>query len=57
MDGNIITALAKRANTFEDCDDDQRTKAGQALADAAVLARWTDERRLWRDKEYQNTDA
>ena len=30
--------LVKRYNTFVGCSDDQRTKAGQAVADAANLA-------------------
>ena len=32
------SSLVKRYNTFVGCSDDQRTKAGQALADAANLA-------------------
>lgn len=32
------SSLVKRANTFIGCDDDQRTKAGQAAADMANLA-------------------
>ncbi|KAM0797972.1 hypothetical protein BDR22DRAFT_823780 [Usnea florida] len=36
---NVATSsLVKRSNTFVGCSDDQRTKAGQALADAANLA-------------------
>lgn len=34
------SSLTKRANTFVGCDDNQRTKAGQAAADMANLALW-----------------
>lgn len=33
-------SLTKRFNTFVGCDDKQRSKAGQALADMASLANW-----------------
>ena len=32
------SSLVKRDNTFVGCSDDQRNKAGQAVADAANLA-------------------
>ena len=51
-----IKSLVKRANNFEDCDTDQRKKAGQALADATVLARWTFDHQ-YKDHPYQDTDA
>jgi hypothetical protein len=56
--GEKVEQLWKRAiSKFEDCDETQRKKAGQAFADAATIARWGFDNKLKDEKEYKDTDA
>lgn len=52
----MMATLVKRDNTYEDCDEEQRAKAGRAMADAAQLARWVSDNK-YKGQDYQQTNA
>ncbi len=54
--GDMMATLVKRDSIYEDCDKEQRAKAGQAPADAAKLARWVGDRQ-YKGRDFQQTNA